>query len=194
MQRRALLPSTRREPPTTRSSSGVRRSGCATLHCRCFGAPLRASSRSSWMSRVASRIRSACAVTCRPQCRKPQSPAFFARRLRYFVPDLLGPHPWATPIVRQARVGFAALPEFVAFAWFRTATNSWNTTWRMSHGTESYRFGCYAVGRDCILHDASGPLVIVASSELRLHSMTWIRQCGLDVLALFLAMSAGRWC
>lgn len=76
-------------------------------------------------------------------------------------------HACAATMVRQARLGFDLLPDFVAFAWVRSATNSWATSRFVAHGAEGCRFGCFAVGGDCILHDASCQFSFAAAATLR---------------------------
>lgn len=64
------------------------------------------------------------AATSSPAASDSVVPVVFARRLGYLQPHLHDRHLRAAAMKGNARVGFASLPEFVAFAWLRSIIKS----------------------------------------------------------------------
>lgn len=113
-------------------------------------------------------------------------------RIKYFMPHPIdGTQPLVAAMIHNSCIGFAALPEYVAFASLRTLCNSWATTRRMAHGAEGCRFGFAFVGGDDILHYVTCPLILLAAAQLGL-APPWLRGGAPDFHLLFLARDAAR--
>lgn len=75
----------------------------------------------------------------------------------------------------RIRMLFRALPDFVFFARLRTLGNAWLTSRRMSRHVDVCKFGCYAVGGDCIRHYFLCPAVADAIRQSRARPPCWLQ-------------------